>query len=298
MRCNVRIGKAGKGFILTMVFILLCCGCGGDAASALEVSSEEDTGEILIAPVEESQTDASQEEREGFSLRYDGNDTGIWIPFLDCVCEYDANEIQVYSCYIQNGYQQGISLPDFRYALYIQTPEDTMQIYPVKDFLVDEEAGSLYMVWEEGTFERVQGINFVKNQDYLGGYKMVSTSLLEEWIGNAYGLTMDITEKNFTDLHADLEEIGAENEERILKGTASGIYKNTGKEYYIDWEINRTTGEERIWTKESLPENHFACQITEHTLPENAFLDGYEKGTATELPYFCHYRTGFTVKIF
>lgn len=63
---------------------------------------------------------------------------------------------------------------------------------------------------------------------------MVNTSLLEEWIGNAYGLTMDITEKNFTDLHADLEKIGAENEERILKGTASGICNTChGSKYRI-----------------------------------------------------------------
>lgn len=163
---------------------------------------------------------------------------------MDCVCEYEDNGIFVYSYYLQNGYEQGISLPYFRYTLYIKTPEDTMQIYPVKDFLVDVETGSLYMVWEEGTFERVQGIDFVKNQDDLGGYKMISTFSLEEWIGNAYGLAMDAIETNFTGLHADLEEIDAENGERILKGTASGIYKNTGKKYYIDWEINCTTGEE------------------------------------------------------
>lgn len=235
-----------KLFILIMIFILSCCGCAKEDTPVPEMSSEKDTEEMLIAPVMKSQTDTSQKEQEGFFLCYDGKDTGLWIPFRDCVCEYDDNGIFVYSYYIQNGYQQGISLPYFRYALYIQTPEDTMQIYPVKDFLVDAETGSLYMVWEEGTFERVQGIDFVKNQDNLGGYKMVSTSSLEEWIGKAYGLAMDEIETDFTDLHAELEEISAENKERILKGTASGIYKNTGKKYYIDWEINCTTGEERV----------------------------------------------------
>lgn len=259
-----------KKFILIMSFILLCGGCAKEDTSTPELSSEKDTEETLTTSVletqtdvskeeqtdiseeeqtdvsEEEQTDVSQEEQEGFSLCYDGKDTGLWIPFRDCVCEYDDDGIFVYSYYLQNGYEQGISLPYFRYALYIQTPEDTMQIYPVKDFLVDAEAGSLYMVWEEGTFERVQGIDFVKNQDDLGGYKMISTSSLEEWIGNAYGLAMDAIEMNFTDLHAALEEIDAENGERILKGTASGIYKNTGKKYYIDWEINRTTGEEQV----------------------------------------------------
>lgn len=38
-------------------------------------------------------------------------------------------------------------------------------------------------------------------------------------------------------------------------------------------------------------ENGFACQITDRTLQENDFLDGYRNGATTDLPYFCNYRT-------
>lgn len=38
-------------------------------------------------------------------------------------------------------------------------------------------------------------------------------------------------------------------------------------------------------------ENNFACQVTEHILPENDFLEQYREGAATGLPYFAHFRT-------
>lgn len=38
-------------------------------------------------------------------------------------------------------------------------------------------------------------------------------------------------------------------------------------------------------------ENGFACQVLEYTLPENAFLDEYQNGPETKLPYFAHLKT-------
>lgn len=38
-------------------------------------------------------------------------------------------------------------------------------------------------------------------------------------------------------------------------------------------------------------ENAYACQVTEHILPENDFLEQYREGAATGLPYFAHFRT-------
>lgn len=97
-----------------------------------ESPSENETEGMLMVSVTEPQTESTQtEKQESFILQYDGQDTGMEIFLSDCVCEYDADDIQVYSRYIQNGFEEGISLPYFRYVLFIQTPWDTAQIYPV-----------------------------------------------------------------------------------------------------------------------------------------------------------------------
>lgn len=71
------------------------------------------------------------------------------------VQQSDINSIQVYSCYVND-----FSLETEGYVLYIQTPDDTSTIFPVKDYLIDKNDESLYMLWGINTFERIQGVSF------------------------------------------------------------------------------------------------------------------------------------------
>lgn len=236
-------------FLIIIIFLILSSGCGNKTENTLVNKSEElsDT-ENLTEPEEmteqETLTEAetlSDELINSFSLKIDGLDTNIEILFSECTAEYDMDNIQVYSYFVDETESFGSG-----YALYIRTPKDSMQIFPVKEYLIDKNNGALYMIWDTGSFERIQGIDFVLNSDYIGGYKIQSIYGLEDWLGNAYGLEMNDSDRSFSDLHAEFTGLYEKNNETLLRGIATGLYNNTGKTYSIEWEINMTTNKEKV----------------------------------------------------
>lgn len=172
---------------------------------------------------------------DSFPLVYDGFDTGVEILFGDCVCEYDKNSTKVYSYYVNDFDVEG-------YVLYVENIGHTSTIFPIKDYLIDQEGKALYMLWGINSFERIQGIDFSENPY---GYKIQSTSSMESLISEAYGLEFMDDGTDFEDLQVEFTGI-REDKKRFLCGKATAVYKRTGKQYTIEWEIDTDTYTESV----------------------------------------------------
>ena len=172
-------------------------------------------------------------EKDSYLLRYDGFDTGVEIFFKDCVCEYDKGGSRVYTYFVDDPAVEAEG-----YAIYVQTPDDKMDIFPVKDYRVDRNAGNLYMIWDVNTFERIQGVKFV---DGMGAYKIMGSYNMEELIAEAYGLESPDDGGDFDDLQVEFTGLFDENDKTVLRGKASALYNASDKKYSIDWEIDTET---------------------------------------------------------
>lgn len=185
-------------------------------------------GVLLI--VHSSHNTPVEEKRVSFSLRYDGFDTGVEVFFKDCNCEYDRDSIQVYTCFVDEP-----TVEVKGYAIYIQTPEETMDIFPVKEYQIDSKAGRLYMIWGIEEFERIQGVDFVNG---INGYKVESVSSVEYLIGEANGLELLENGEDFQDLQVEFVGMYEENEKTVLRGRASALYNGSDECYSIEWDID------------------------------------------------------------
>lgn len=179
---------------------------------------------------------SSSEEREvlaqgnSFPLVYDGVDTGVEIAFEDCVCEYDKNGTKVYSYYVDDFDIEG-------YVLYVENIEHTSTLFPVKDYQIDQEDANLYTLWGIESFGSIQGIDFIENPY---GYMIQTVSSMENMISEAYGLEFMDDGMDFEDLQVEFTGI-KEDKKRFLCGKAAAVYKRTGKQYTIEWEIDTDT---------------------------------------------------------
>lgn len=230
-------------FLLVIICTLTLTACRENAESS-ETSLQ--TGVVQQSDIKSPDKDEStkismqtMEEAEinSFMLRYNGFDTGVEIYLKDCVCEYDMNSIQVYSCYVND-----FSLETEGYVLYIQTPDDTSTIFPVKDYLIDKNDESLYMLWGINTFERIQGVSFKDGE--RGDFKIQGIESMEELIGEAYNLELSEDGNDFDDMQVEFIELFEENGNKVLCGSASAVYRTSGKCYSVEWEINVDTFEE------------------------------------------------------
>ncbi|MBO5056837.1 MAG: hypothetical protein J6C64_10865 [Lachnospiraceae bacterium] len=240
--------------VLTAIYLagLLFSGCGSpkeDAADeGIKASNENYSDETLYKETPKPELSAEKtpektsEKPDSFVLTYDGKETDIIISLEDCNCEYDKNGIQIYSKYISNYDWVDEDFPYFQYVFYIQTPSENVQIFPVKDFLINTEEETLYISSEISDFITMQEISFSDIADNETGYeyKIMNRFSLAELIGEAYQLSV----RTFSDLHFSFTGIEKENETYIVKGEASGIHKPTGEKYYIDWKWNKASGEE------------------------------------------------------
>lgn len=200
------------------------------------------TAEVVAE--DEEQTDSMftvEAEKDSFHLHYGGIDTGLEIFFRDCVCEYDKDDIRVYTFFVDDP-----AVETEGYAIYIQTPEDAMELFPEKDYLIDKDAGILYMKWFElrdgiEIFTRIQGISFVNG---INSYKVASTYSIEDLIGEAYGLELLDVDENFDCLQVEFTGLYEENGKTVLRGKASALYIASEKKYSIEWEIDTETSRE------------------------------------------------------
>ena len=214
-----------------------------DIEDVKEESSESEMLQDNVEIGDENQTvseSTTEAEKDSFLLHYGGTDTGLEIYFKDCVCEYDKDDIRVYTLFVDDP-----TVEEEGYVIYIQTPEETMELFPERDYLIDKDAGILYMKWFEiqdgiEIFTRIQGISFVNG---ISSYKVASTYSIEDLIGEVYGLELLDTD-NFERLQVELTGLYEENGKTVLRGKASALYIATGKEYSIEWEIDTETDQE------------------------------------------------------
>lgn len=125
---------------------------------AVQAAAQE--GKAAVQEAEEAAKEAAvrKEEKEpegGFTVIYRGEKADREIELRHCDCVYDADDIQIYAEYLY-WLMVPETFPYDQYVLYIRTPQEELQLYPVKDFLVDEEHGILYtkIAGDDG-FEKV-----------------------------------------------------------------------------------------------------------------------------------------------
>lgn len=222
-------------------------------------------------------------EKDSYILRYEGFDTGIEILFKDCICEYDKDGSYVYTYYVDDSAVEAEG-----YAIYIQTPEDTMEIFPVADYLVDRNAGCIYMIWGIQAFERVQGVEFVNG---IGSYKILGAYNMEELIAEAYGLELLNYDEDFDFIQAELTGLYEKDGKIVLRGKGSALYNAShnglGKIYSIEWEIDTETTHESAKAYLSDFDIHplYTAFLLNQISVENPFVpEGYDYNT--KLTYF------------
>ncbi len=194
----------------------------------------EKSGELPAATDSQTVSESTAEaEKDSYILRHEGFDTGIEIFFKDCVCEYDKDGSRVYTYFVDDP-----AVAAEGYAIYVQTPDDTMEIFPVKDYRVDRNAGRLYMIWGNNTFERIQGVKFV---DGMSSYKIMGSYNMEELIAEAYGLELLDYDEDFDFIQAEFTGLCEKDGKIVLCGSGSARYNGLGKTYSIEWEIDTET---------------------------------------------------------
>lgn len=181
----------------------------------------------------------NRDPKEAFVFRY-GEDSRL-ISRDDCEAIYDKNGLCVYSHKMGN-YRCGDSgnLLYFQYALFIETPYIRQQIFPVKDFFVNQEDGILYIVRELADFEYLERMPLLDIQKESPAEEILDPASLEEMFANAYQLSG--AEEAFSNLHLEFTD-GESNNVPPLKAIASGICRATGKKYYLDFEWHEDTKE-------------------------------------------------------
>ena len=180
-----------------------------------------------------------------FMLTYNGQESTYELNLKTCEKEYEKDGIEIYSEYIYAGFAP-LSFPDNQYVLLIHTPEEWRQIYPVKEFLIDEEQSALYLEFRDGKEPgSVQKISFADHTGNLwdSQSEILNDLEIEEMLCSAHHLQENQAQGTFADLTVDLTKISLEQDVKVITGEASAVYKETGKVYYVDWKINEETGD-------------------------------------------------------
>lgn len=226
----------------------------GKEPGAVFAAAETKCREALAAAItaaEEQKTRKEPEKNEepegSFQVVYEGCVSERPIEFAHCDCVYDAEGIQIYAYYLY-WLMVPESFPYNQYVLYIRTPQEELQLYPVKDFLVDKAHGFLYtkIVGADG-FEAVKRLPFTeKNGAMLTLEEEVfDAEAAETMLCDAYGRTEEKEAAGgkalFSNITAELTEMDVYGT-GILNGEAGGIEKTTGSRYYVNWKSNPKSG--------------------------------------------------------
>ncbi len=224
-------------------------GAGNRESGKMRMSSdgaaEEHFMKTLVMAIDEAEAEkreklkAQEKEPEGsFQVAYGGYVSENPIELAHCDCVYDAEGIQIYAYYLY-WLMVPESFPYNQYVLYVRTPQEEFQIYPVKDFLVDKPHGILYtkIAGNDG-FECVKSLPFTKKEAPLLMLEeeVFNAEAAEKMLCDAYG-----GEALFSNITVELTEMDAYGA-GILNGEAGGIEKSTGERCYVNWKSNPKSG--------------------------------------------------------
>lgn len=182
---------------------------------------------------------------ESFALTYDGQESDfiIYLKYCKEICAKDG--IEAYS-YLVDGFFVPESFPaGTQYVLLIHTAGEWLQLYPVKEFLVDEEAGDLYMeILYGGEPGKIQKVSLKGGKDdilaSLGD--VVSAREAENLLCSAHNLSRDGERETWDGLWVRPLAWREDEGGRVVTGEIGGVYRATGKTYYADWELTVATG--------------------------------------------------------
>lgn len=227
-------------FFIIQTVILCMVGC--DKTENLN-SYTDSISENTESP-QPSVTKLSVERAESFVLTYDRKKTNLVISLKDCICEYDHDRVQIYSKCVDDYEWTGSKAAFPQYVLYIQTPYETTQIFPVKDFFINQEREILYILEEEFSFKSIQIIDDFRRKkgSVIQSERIIlDKDQLKEMMEKAHNISDSDT--ILSDLSFDFIALEQENEKDILKGEASGIKPSTEEKYYIDFEWDEALNE-------------------------------------------------------
>lgn len=231
-------GAAMGIFLAVIAAVCVACEAKETNQTAVNISVSETASE---AAAQENESESS------FKVTYQGQEISDDIELRHCECVYDAEGIQLYAKYLY-----WLSVPEIfpydQYVLYIRTPQEEFQLYPVKDFLVDEEHGILYtkIAGDDG-FESVNSMSFVEKDDPMldSEQEIFNAEQAEKMLCSAYDAKMENKlnggQPLFSNITVELTEVCADGA-GSLKGEVGGIEKKTGQQYFADWEIALADG--------------------------------------------------------
>lgn len=243
--------KRKIGIIFIMGCLLGLTGCRSEELSNQIVEQiEETSSEAINEPEVEQESELpgdtlsaaaepAVEEEPYFTLSCE--EASIETLLSDCICEYADTDFQIYSKFI---YYDKETFPFCGTVVYMQTPTDSMQIFPAQDYGIDKENGVIYFTFGDENDSFVSVYKYfaeeISGDINISGAKVISTYLVEEWMADAFELSLEDSGDNFSDLRLRITSLEYKQGQVILGGNASGIYSDTGERYHIDWELNDT----------------------------------------------------------
>lgn len=214
----------------------------------LKAAEAEKAEDLKAAEAKREEELKAAEESEGsFYVAYQGMEDDRPIELRHCKCVYDADDIEIYARYLY-WLMVPETFPCNQYVLYIRTPQEELQLYPVRDFLVDDQQGILYtkIAGDDG-FESVRSMSFRDKSGHMQdtGKEIFNAKEAEEMLCGAYlenreretGEKQDGAAALFSNITVELTESSGEGA-GILRGEVGGFEKATGRRYYADWEID------------------------------------------------------------
>lgn len=245
--------------ILAAIMLFVCTGCNAkEAEQDIETAqSETDTTEPKSEtapsetfPNQELSTEhptteeaAEQEPSGSFRVTYRGQEAKNKIELRHCDKIYDADGIQIYARFIYDLWVPE-TFPYNQYVLYIQTPHEQTQLYPIADFLVDKEQKTLYTkIKGDDGFECVQRLLLTEKDGSITDTQkeLFNRKQAEQMLCDAF----DKTESSFSNITVELTETKS-GSAGIVCGETGGIEKATGQWYYTDWEIDLSDNSQSV----------------------------------------------------
>lgn len=246
--------------ILLAAALFACMGCGAEEESpAAESLYDEFTESVEVQ--ETTTQEKKKEQADSFRVIYQGEESNNDIELSHCDCVYDADGVQVYAEYLY-WLMVADPFPYNQYVLYIRTPQEEFQLYPVKDFLVDEEQGVLYTkIAANDGFECVKSMSLIeKSNPMMDSEKEIfNAEEAEEMLRSAYD-----GQALFSNITVELTEIDTDGAGLHTYGVGgAGIY------CLLD----------RPKTEEELKQNQDGMYTVRENITEEEFLKAYEEMT-------------------
>lgn len=202
--------------------------------------AEEDAEHGLADSIDKGEEQPAPQEIEGFYFNYNEE---VFIPFSDCVCEYDNGDLQIYTKYFE---EKNKYLSDGYTIIYMQTPDDNRQIVASDEYCIDYENGEVYYVGRDKYDDFISiykyfAYSYDDGHWEVGGAKILNVDIVEVWLSETFGLALRDIEDSFSNIRVFVTALEHEHGIPILKGEASGVHIDTDEYCHVDWEINTLT---------------------------------------------------------